>query len=403
MTAYDFDTPIERHGTDSLKFDQQPPSEAAEDILSLWVADMDFKAPVEVIDAITARTRHGVFGYTEASDAYYRSVAAWMQNRHRWAIDPRRILITPGVVFALAVAVRAFTSPGDAVLYQPPVYYPFSGVIQENGRVPAEAPLTYLGAGNGYTIDFDAFERVAVESNAKLLLFCSPHNPVGRVWREDELACLADICLRHGITIVSDEIHADFVRPGFKHIPLASLSPEIADITVTLTSASKTFNLAGLQVAHAIAANEERRRAFAQALWVSGYSLPNALGLVATKAAYDSCAPWVDALNVYLEGNWLLLERFVEERIPELKLVKAQGTYLAWLDCRALGMDDKQFKHFILRDAGLWLDQGDIFGAPGSGFVRINLATQKAYLEKALIRLEQAVDALRSRGDLASS
>ena len=396
MTAYDFDAPVERHGTDSLKFDRQPPSGAAEDVLSMWVADMDFKAPDEVLRAIEARARHGVFGYTQPSDGYYQSVASWMRSRHGWEIDPRHILITPGVVFALAVAVRAYTEPGDAVLLQPPVYYPFSGVVRDNGRVPAEAPLAYAGADGGYTIDFEAFERVAAESGAKLFLFCSPHNPVGRVWREDELARIADICMRYGITIVSDEIHADFVRPGFKHVPLASLSREIADNTVTLSSASKTFNIAGLQVAHAVIPDERRRRAFNKALWVSGYSLPNALGLVATQAAYDHGAPWIDALNAYLEENWALLERFVRTRIPELKLVKAQGTYLAWLDCTALGMDDAQLERFILKDARLWLDQGHIFGASGSGFVRINIATQHSTVERALLQLEQAVRMLRA-------
>ena len=390
MTTYDFDIPVDRYGTDSLKFDRAELFGRSPELLSLWVADMDFKTPDEVVDAIVKRARHGIFGYTDAGADYYQAVAAWMRNRHGWEINPKGILTTPGVVFALSVAVRAYTQPGDAVLYMPPVYYPFAGVIKENGRALAEAPLVYTDGG-GYAIDFEQFERVAVESGAKLLLFCSPHNPVGRVWRREELERLTRICLEHGITIASDEIHEDFIRPGHRHIPTASLSPEVADITVTLTSASKTFNLAGLQVANAIFSNNRLRRAFATALNVTGYNEANTLGIVATKAAYEFGASWLDQLNAYLEGNWALLADFLNERIPELKLVEAEGTYLAWVDCRALGFDDEGLKRFILDEAKLWLDQGDIFGKPGSGFIRINIATQRAYLQRALEQLANAV------------
>lgn len=395
MTTYDFDIAIDRSGTDSLKFDRAEMFGRSPDLLSLWVADMDFKTPDEVIEAIVKRAKHGIFGYTDPGSDYYESVSAWMRSRHSWEIDPKSILVTPGVVFALAVAVRAYTKPGDAVLYMPPVYYPFAGVIKENGRALAEAPLVFREDGGRYAIDFEQFERAAVESGAKLLLFCSPHNPVGRVWRKEELERLARICLRHGITIVSDEIHEDFIRPGHVHIPTASLSPEIADITVTLTSASKTFNLAGLQVANAIVSNAKLRRAFATALSVTGYNQANTLGIVATKAAYEHGAPWLGQLNAYLEGNWAFLADFLEEHIPELKLVEAEGTYLAWIDCRTLGLDDERLKRFILDDAKLWLDQGDIFGKPGSGFIRINIATQKAYLRSALEQLAAAIAARR--------
>jgi len=396
MTTYDFDAPIERHGTDSLKFDRAESRGRSPELLSLWVADMDFRTPDQVVRAIVERAEHGIFGYTEPGPDYFASVAAWMRERHGWNVDPRHILVTPGVVFALAMAIRAYTEPGDAVLFMPPVYYPFSSVIAENRRSFAEAPLAYAGDGGDYRIDFDAFERAAAESGAKLLLFCSPHNPVGRVWREDELRRLGDICLRHGITIVSDEIHQDFIRPGHRHIPIASLSSELADATVTLTSASKTFNLAGLQVANIIVDNAKLRRAFTRAISASGYSQPNTLGLAATKAAYDYGADWLGQLGAYLEGNWTSLREFLEARIPELKLVEAEGTYLAWIDCRALGLDDEALKRFILDDAKLWLDQGDIFGAPGSGFIRINIATQRSYLEQALQQLEAAVASCRS-------
>ena len=397
VVTYDFDTPVERRGTDSLKFDSAEAHHRSPDLLSLWVADMDFRTPDEVVDAIVERTQHGIFGYTEPGLPYYRSVANWMYDRHNWTVDAGWIALVPGVVCGLATAVRAYTEPGDAVLIQPPVYYPFGSVIRENGRVVAEAPLVYAGAGGAYSIDFDAFERALAESGAKLFFLCNPHNPVGRVWRMDELRRLGEICLAHDVIIVSDEIHMDFVRPGHVHVPMASLSPRISEATVTLTSASKTFNLAGLQLSNAIIPNKRLRARFKEAAQAGGYGMGNTLGLTATKAAYDHGAPWLDALLAYLEGNWTFLREFLEARIPELKLVEAEGTYLAWVDCRALGMDDGRLKRFILDDAKLWLDQGDMFGSQGSGFIRINIATQKAYLERALLQLEAAV-ATRCRG-----
>lgn len=395
MAGYDFDTPIERHGTDSLKFDRAESRGRSPELLSLWVADMDFQTPPEVVDAIVDRVRHGIFGYTVPGRAYFQTVAGWLRDRHGWEVDPDAIAFAPGVVYGLSAAVRAFTEPGDAVLIQPPVYYPFFSVVRDNGRVLAEAPLTYPGEGKPYEIDFEAFERVARESGATLFLLCSPHNPVGRIWRADELRRLGEICLRLGITVVADEIHQDFERPGRRHIPFALLSPELAANTLTLSSASKTFNLAGLQVAHAMSANPRLLAGFRRQTRITGYEEANTLGLAATKAAYEHGGPWLDALLEYLEGNWAFLREFLEGRIPQLKLVEAEGTYLAWIDCRELGLDDAQLKRFILDDAKLWLDQGDIFGRPGSGFIRINIATQRAYLEKALQQLESAVAARR--------
>ena len=392
METYDFDTPVERRGTNSLKFDCAEMFHRPADALPLWVADMDFRTPDVVMDAICARARHGVFGYTMAGPEYLTAVANWMHARHAWDIEPEWIVTAPGVVFALSAAVPAFTQPGEAVLIQPPVYYPFARVVRDNDRVLAESPLVY--EDGRYAIDFAAFERTLETSGAKLFIFCSPHNPVGRVWREDELRQLGDICLAHGVTIVSDEIHMDFERPGQVHVPLASLSPELAQATVTMTSASKSFNLAGLQTANVVAANERLRGQLKRAIAVTGYDEPNVLGLEATRAAYEQGAPWFDALKEYLEGNWDLLARYLEERIPQLKLVPAEGTYLAWIDCRSLGMDARELRHFMLEDAKLWLDQGDMFGTEGAGFVRVNLATQRANLQRALEQLEAAVNRL---------
>ena len=391
MPAYDFDAPLERRGTDSLKYDGAALMHRPEGLLPLWVADMDFPTPPEVVDAIVDRARHGVFGYTNPGPGYRASVADWMRKRHGWRIEPDWISVTPGVVFALSAAVRAYSEPGGSVIVQPPVYYPFMQAIRDNGRTVAEAPLRYRGDGRPYEMDFEAFERVAEESGAKLFLLCSPHNPVGRIWRADELERIGGICLKHGICIVSDEIHMDFERPGHRHVPLASLSPELAEATATLTSASKTFNLAGLQTANAVIPNARRRREFQQAVAAAGYFPANTLGLAATQAAYRMGAPWLDALLDYLEGNWALLRERLEREAPALELVEAQGTYLAWVDCRALDLDDAALERFVVDEAGLWLDQGDLFGTGGGGFIRINLATQRAMLDRAIGQLVRAV------------
>ena len=386
---HDFDVPVQRRGTNSIKFDYARRFGRPEDALPLWVADMDFRTPDEVVDAVVARARHGVFGYTLASDEYRASVVNWMAARHGWQVRPDWIVPIPGVVFGLAMCVRAFTEPGDAVLIQPPVYYPFANVVRDNGRVLVEAPLRF--ADGGYGIDFEGFGRALDESGAKLFLLCSPHNPVGRVWREDELRRLGDICLSRGVIIASDEIHMDFVRPGCRHIPLASLSDGLAASTVALTSASKTFNLAGLQCANAIVPDGGLRGRLSRAVAASGVGEPNALALEATRAAYGHGASWLAELLDYLEGNWAFLEGFLKRRLPALKLVEAQGTYLAWIDCRALGMEAGELKRFMLEEAKLWLDQGDMFGKEGAGFVRVNIATQRATLERALRQLEAAM------------
>ncbi len=389
MRRYDFDTPVDRHGTDCIKFDHAEERHRSPDLLSLWVADMDFRTPDEVIAALEERSRHGIFGYTDPGAAYYEALAGWMGPRYGLDVSRESTIVTPGVVFALATCVRAFTEPGDAVLLQRPVYYPFTGVISENGRTLANAPLVYQDGE--YGIDLAAFERVMEESGAKLFLLCNPHNPAGRVWTREELAGMGEICAAHGVVVVSDEIHMDFARPGFAHTPCATIASELADITVTCTSASKTFNLAGLQVANIVIENERLRAAFAAEVSAEGYSQPNTLGMVATQAAYEHGGQWLAQLKDYLEGNWQLLESHLAQHAPMLHLVPAQGTYLAWIDCHALGLDAHALERFIEDEAGLWLDCGHIFGPEGDGFIRINIATQRAYLEQALHQLTDAI------------
>ena len=391
--TYDFDAPIDRRGTDSLKFDRAEARHRSPDLLSLWVADMDFATAPEIVDAIRRRAEHGIFGYTEPGPGYFATLDRWCSSRYGWHVAADEVVTTPGVVYALACAVRAFTQPGDAVVVQQPVYYPFTGVVVDNGRELANAPLVF--DGRSYGMDFDALERTVAESGAKLFLLCNPHNPVGRAWTREELERVADICARHGLVVVSDEIHMDFARPGHEHVPFASVAEGLGLRYVVCVSASKTFNLAGLQTANAVIPDAELRRAFQREIWASGYSQPNTLGLVASQAAYEHGAAWLDGLKAYLEGNWTLLSDAIAQRMPELRLVEAESTYLAWMDCRALGLDAKQLERFVEDEAGLWLDCGDMFGEGGEGFIRINIATQRAYLARALDQLAAAVERRR--------
>ena len=389
MTRYDFDTPTDRHGTDSPKFDCAVARHRSPDLLSLWVADMDFALPEEITEPLVQRVRHGIFGYTEPGAGYFEAVNSWLSSHHGWSARQEWFSLTPGIVFALATAVKAFTKPGDAVLIQQPVYYPFSEVIEDNDRRLVNAPLVY--AQGAYTVDFEAFENALTENNVKLFLLCNPHNPVGRVWTPEELQRLAQICLRHNVIIISDEIHMDFARPGFTHTPLATLGEEVLNASVICTSAGKTFNLAGLQVSNIIIPNALLRARFDKAKAAAGYSQLNTLGLLATQTCYEKGGEWVDGLKEYLEGNWQFLESHLSEYVPQLHLVPAQSTYLAWVDCRALGLFGNDVKRFVEDKAGLWLDYGDMFGPDGNGFIRINLATQKSYLQKALTQLTNAI------------
>ena len=401
MTTYDFDTPIERHGTGSLKFDCALSRHRSPNLLSLWVADMDFALPPEIINPLIQRVQHGIFGYTEPDEAYYAAANAWFGKHHGWTAPQEWFSLTPGVVFALATAVKAFTQPGEAVLIQQPVYYPFSEVIEDNGRKLVNAPLVY--EDGSYRIDFDAFEACIENNNVALFLLCNPHNPVGRVWTADELRTMAEICLKHHVIIVSDEIHMDFARPGFTHISLATLGSEVLERSIICTSAGKTFNLAGLQTSNIIIANKQLRAKFNRQKAATGYSQLNTMGLLATKLCYEKGEPWLTALKEYLEGNWHALDLHIRTNAPALHLIRAQSTYLAWIDCRAFGLYGADLKRFIEDQAGLWLDYGDMFGPDGDGFIRINIATQRAYLEKALTQLTNAFSRLNPAGDNEST
>ena len=385
----DFDIIVDRRNTDSLKFDFAVRRGKPADVLPFWVADMDFKTSSFVIDAMEERARHGIFGYTDPREDYDAAVARWLKKQHDLTIQPEWILNTPGVVFALAAAVKAYTDEGDYVLLQQPVYYPMTEVIVDNGRKVVSNDLVLKDSR--YEIDFVDFEKKIEEYRVKLFLFCSPHNPVGRVWTKEELKRLADICLAHEVIIVSDEIHADFVYPGHKHISLFNVDERLKDSSIVCTSSSKTFNLAAVQIADILVPNRELRHKLRKQIGAAGYSQVNAFGLEATKAAYLYGDEWYRGVTKYIYENLQFLKEFVKQHIPQVKVIEPEGTYLVWMDFRDLGLSTTELQDLIVNKAKLWLDDGYIFGKQGKGFQRINLATSRSFLQEALERIERAI------------
>ena len=353
---------------------------------------MDFRTPPCVIDALVEKSRHGIFGYSETKNDYFDVLKNWFSAQFNWNIKPEWLVKTPGVVFAICAAIRSLTDEGDAVLIQQPVYYPFSESVIANRRKLVINQLIY--SQGKYSIDFEDFEDKIIKNNVKLFILCSPHNPVGRVWTREELTMLGEICLKHGVTVVSDEIHADFTYPGHTHLVFADVKPEFSDITITCTAPTKTFNLAGLQISNIFISNSNIKRKFKAEIIRSGYSQVNIMGIVACRAAYSGGLEWLKELKEYLAGNLEYLRSFLKNRLPHIKLIEPQGTYLVWLDFSALGLDDKELDDLMVYKAGLWLDAGTMFGAGGEGFQRINIACPRSVLEKALNQIEQAVNQL---------
>ena len=388
MTTFDFNKITDRTNTNSLKYDFAAERGQQADVMPFWVADMDFPAPPEVIDELVSRSRHGIFGYTDAKADYLRTLQAWMQTHHSWQPADGSLIFTPGVVFALCSCIRAFTKPGEAVLIQQPVYYPFSSAIRENGRQLVNSPLVLK---NGrYEIDFTDFEQQIIRHKVKLFLLCSPQNPTGRVWRREELEAISEICLRHDVIVAADEIHHEFTRPDHPHTVFASLSPATAAHTITCTAPSKTFNLAGLQLSNIFAENPVLCRRLRQEINAVGYSQPNALGLFASQAAYTYGADWLKALNAYLDENIRRTREFLQKEIPQVQLIEPEGTYLLWLDFSSCGLTDDELDRRIREKAQLWLDRGSIFGPEGQGFQRINIACPWSTLLTGLQRLKTA-------------
>lgn len=381
----DFDRIIDRKNTRCLKYDFAVKRGMPEDVLPLWVADMDFETSSYIEDALTERVQEGIFGYSDVQTPYFEIIRDWMIRHHDWEPQEKWLIKTPGVVFALAMAVKAYTDPGDKVLLQQPVYYPFSEVITDNGREVVSNDLVLTEDGT-YKIDFADFEQKIIVNGIKLFLLCSPHNPVGRVWTKEELEKIGDICVKHGVTVVSDEIHNDFIWEG-THTVFAGIKKEFADISVTCTSPSKTFNLASMLISNIFIPNQILRRKFRKEMDRAGISQLSVLGLVATEAAYAHGDEWYAAMKNYVRDNIAFAKTYVEKNLPGVRMIDTQGTYLIWLDFRQTGLTVEELDHKIIYEAGLWLDSGKIFGKMGEGFERINVACPRAVLQEALDRI----------------
>ena len=387
---YDFDKPIHRYGTSSVKFDTVQANGYPADVLPMWVADMDFQAPPCVLEAMHKAVDHGIFGYSFLGDDYFEAVQGWFEGRFDWKVEKDWLLTTPGVVFALSTAIRAATAPGDAVLVQSPVYYPFYMAIEKNGRRVVENPLVYTDGK--YSIDFEDLERKVVGEQVKLLILCSPHNPVCRVWTEAELHKIGAICEKYGVRVISDEIHCDFAFPEHPHTPFVKACPAMAEQTIVCTAPSKTFNLAGLQVSNIFIPGEQLREAFRRELDICSYHAVSRIGAVACAAAYREGEQWLDACKAYMRGNLDFVRSYLAEHLPQIKLVEPEGTYFAWLDCSGLGLTKEALDELVIQKAKLWLDSGAIFGQAAQQFQRVVLACPRATVERAMAQLDKAVN-----------
>ncbi len=382
----DFDTVVDRKNTRCLKYDFAVKRGKPEDVLPLWVADMDFKTSSYIEDALVERAKEAIFGYSEVQTDYFNIVNNWMIKHHNWGTKEEWLIKTPGVVFALAMAVKAYTNVGDKILVQYPRYYPFSETIEDNGRRVVSSDLI-LGEDNRYHIDFEDFENKIKDNNIKLFFLCNPHNPVGRVWTKEELTRLGDICVKYGVTVVSDEIHHDFVFKG-EHTVFAGIKKEFENITITCTSPSKTFNLASMLISNIFIANNDLRYRFKREIDAAGISQLGVLGLVATEAAYSQGEEWYQAVKKYISDNIDFTKKYVEENLPGVKMIDTEGTYLVWLDFRGTDLSTTELNRRIIYEAKLWLDDGNIFGDQGDGFQRINVACPRATLQEALDRIK---------------
>ena len=385
-----FDTIIDRRRTNSLKYDFAEKNGMPEDILPLWVADMDFRISSYIQDALIKQAEHGIYGYSESGGSYFEAVSAWMKDHHGWDVEEEWLVKTPGIVYALATAVRAFTKEGDGVLIQQPVYYPFSKVILDNGRKIVNSGLIQDKDGR-YQIDYDDFEKKIIKEQVKLFILCNPHNPVGRVWSREELETIGDICKKHQVIVVSDEIHFDFVWEGEHHV-FASLKEEYRDMAVVCTAPSKTFNIAGLQASNIFIPAGELRKRFLDAMRPTGISEINGAGLVACEAAYRHGEEWYQGVCEYIKGNMQFVKEYLHKYIPKISMCMPEGTYLVWLDFRQLALSEEELEDLVIKKAGLWRDKGTIFGKAGLGFQRVNVACPRKVLETALCRLKAAID-----------
>lgn len=383
-----FDKFIDRTGSNSAKYEYRKQLFGDADVIPLWVADMDFASPPCVSEALQKRLSHPLYGYTKTPDSLIESICSWQESQHGWHIKKEWVVILQGVVPSLSFSILAFSDPGESVLLQPPVYYPFFDVIERNHRQIIRNPL--VCEDGRFQMDLEGLKN-SITADAKMLLLSSPHNPGGSVWQADELSRLGEICRSNGITIISDEIHADLVHPGHTHVPIASLSQDIADVTVTVNSPGKTFNIPGLGISYAIISNDSLRRRFLHTIRALQVEGANLMGQIALEAAYKGGKAWLDALMQYLEGNRRFIREYLEEEMPEIKGICPESTYLYWLDFNATVDNDDALKTLLFEKAGLGLSLGKQFGFEGSGCARLNFAAPKSVIEEAMERLKKAL------------
>ena len=393
MKKYNFDEIIPREGTNSVKYDFRKRIFGKEDVIPMWVADMDFRTPDFVMDAIRQRTKHEVLGYTIRPDSFYEAIINWNLRKHGWKVEKEWLSFSPGVVPAVNMAIMAFSNPGDKIIVQPPVYHPFFHSIESHGREILRNPLK-LENGR-FNMDFEDLKN-KIDDKTSMILLSSPHNPGGSVWHKSELEELGQVCKENGITIISDEIHADLILYDNKHTPLASISKELADITVTTMAPSKTFNLAGLSTSYVIASNPELLKKYNKALEKTHVWHGNIFGSVALQAAYNHGSDWLEQLLDYVEGNIDFVDRFFRENLPEVKVIFPEATYLLMLDFRELGLSSEQLKKLMIKEAGVGMNDGASFGKEGDGFQRMNVACPRSVVEKALNNIARAVKNYRS-------
>lgn len=386
---YNFDEVVDRRHTNSYKWD----SAGREDIIPMWVADMDFRTAPAIIDALRRRVEHGIFGYTRVPDRYYDAVTSWFSRRHGWDFSPEMIIYTSGVVPAISAVIKGLTDPGDGVIVQTPVYNCFFSSIRNNGCVIVENPLIY--ENETYRMDFEDLERKASDPKVKLLLLCNPHNPAGRVWRKEELLRLNDICKRHGVMVISDEIHCELVFSGYHYTPFASINEDCKNNSVVCCSPSKAFNIAGLQIANIISNNPEVRAKIDRAININEVCDVNPFGVEALIAAYTDGEEWLENLISYLWDNYQTLLEFFKNELPELPVTKLEGTYLVWVNCRRFGLSSAEIEKRILETDGIWLNEGTMYGSAGEGFMRINIACPRSRLLEGLRRIKSAFSHLR--------
>ncbi len=398
----DFEQEVDHYGVNSIKWefmvddrelkhwDLTDPDLGDRSILPMWVADMDFLAAPPIVEAVTRRAQRGLYGYASKTDSYLSAVCGWMARHKAWAVNPEWILMMPGVVTALHVIVRHFTAPGDKVLIQRPVYHPFTFSIENNQREVASSALRLTG--DRYEMDFDDLAEKAADPAAKLAILCSPHNPVGRVWSREELTRYAEICSENGVRVIADELHSDLIMPGGQFVSYGTLDERFLKDVFVCTAPSKTFSLAGLQTSNIIVPDAELRDELRIELRALGLWGTNPFGLVGTEAAYNHGEPWLEQVIDYIWGNLEYLDNYLKSRLSSMKLIPIEGTYLAWIDCRGLGLDGAALNRLMMDDARVYVDGGHIFGPEGEGFVRINVACRRQTLEQALARIERAVN-----------